>query len=42
MNNEPQSLIDEAYENYKSAILEKEIKKSAFELTDKVSISLHK
>jgi hypothetical protein len=33
MNNEQQSLIDKAYENYKSTILEKEIKKSAFELT---------
>ena len=33
MNKEQQSLIDKAYENYKSTILEKEIKKSAFELT---------
>ena len=33
MNNEQQSLIDKAYGNYKSTILEKEIKKSAFELT---------
>ncbi len=33
MNKEQQVLIDEVYENYKSTILEKEIKKSAFELT---------
>ena len=33
MSKEQQSLIDKAYENYKSTILEKEIKKSAFELT---------
>jgi hypothetical protein len=33
MNKEQKELLDEAYENYKSTILEKEIKKSAFELT---------
>ena len=33
MNKEQQELLGDAYENYKSAILEKEIKKSAFELT---------
>jgi hypothetical protein len=33
MNKEQQELLDEVYENYKSTILEKEIKKSAFELT---------
>jgi hypothetical protein len=33
MNKEQQELLDEAYEHYKSIILEKEIKKSAFELT---------
>ena len=33
MSKEQQELLYEAYENYKSTILEKEIKKSAFELT---------
>ena len=33
MSKEQQELLDEVYENYKSTILEKEIKKSAFELT---------